>query len=65
MLVSERGLNCNSSKRVREKDYIADIPKCSITSIKKGTYRVTKKACYYQGGLPLGDDRYTLFEILR
>lgn len=65
MLVREKDINCNSNKKVREKDYVADIPKCNINSMKKGTYRVTKKACYYQGGLPLGDERYTLFEILR
>ena len=65
MLVSEKDINCNSNRKVREKDYSVEIAKVSLSSIKKDTYRVTKKACYYQGGLPLNDDRYTLFEILR
>lgn len=65
MLVREKDIICNSNRKVREKDYSVEIPKVSLSGMKKGTYRVTKKACYYQGGLPLNDDRYTLFEILR
>lgn len=65
MLVREKDINCNSNRKVREKDYSVEIPKVSLIGMKKRTYRVTKKACYYQGGLPLNDERYTLFEILR